>query len=476
MVFRPCYLTPVPPPTPKRLPPHPIRDTLFLVLLLVIFTLAARVFVVEAYAIPTGSMAPTLVGLHRHATCPACGHGFDVGNRGSRPLHCPLCHRPVPMPGAVLLGDRLLVAKFPARPHRFDVVVFRDPQAPDPNHTYADAPGPNSFFIKRVIGLPGEAVYLLDGHIFVQKPGADTFKIARRTDPAENPRWAAVARTAWRPVAKAAKTAGQWTFAFDADDGLRPAYDDATLHPYNQPEQGLRHRADETVEDLRLAARTDGGAAELAFSTPFEHAKRLSLELGAGGRLRLLGDGQPLGETKLAPGQPVTLELWLMDHEALAFADGDCVLRHPFDLPWAKILASMPPPYPGGITATGTLAQVELSAALPYLSAMGFAGRGGLTRDVHGRVEMTAPVILPDGSGAPQACWFCLGDNSPASTDGRFWNSIHPDVQERLLGGHAFGGLVPEDLLVGRAWGVVWPADENGAGWKPQFSKMRRVR
>ncbi len=470
------------PPTPdptRRPPPHPIRDTLFLVLLLILFTLAARVFVVEAYAIPTGSMAPTLVGLHRHATCPACGHGFAVGNRGRRPLHCPLCRRPVPMPGTVLNGDRLLVAKLPARPHRFDVVVFRNPQERDPLNEYADAPGPNSFFIKRVIGLPGEAVHLLDGHIFVRKPGADAYKIVRRTDPAENPRWAAVARAAWRPVARVGEVAGHWAFDFDAAaDGLRPAYDNATLHPYNQPEQGLKHRAEESIEDLRLSARTDGSATTLAFSTSFDDAKRLSLTLAGDGRLRLLGDGQPLGEAVLTKGRPVTLELWLIDHEALAFADGHCVLRHVFDLPWATVLARpAPPPYPSDITAEGNLSDVELSAALPYLPDMGTGtGRGGLTRDPQGRIRMNAPVILPDGSGRPQACWFCLGDNAPASTDSRFWNSIHPQVQERLLGGHAFEGLVPENLLVGRAWGVAWPADGNGAGWKPEFSKIRRVR
>lgn len=461
-------------PRPK---PHPIRDSLFLALMIVIGALAGRVYLVEAYAIPSGSMAPTLLGAHRHAVCPQCGHAFEVeATDGNPDLHCPLCHARFPMPGPVLSGDRLLVSKFPARPDRFDVMVFRNPQANDP---LSAAPGPNGFFIKRVVGLPGERLHLLDGHVFIQKPGEKEFHIARRTDPGENPRWAEIARAAWRPVAVAPHPPAHWSFDFEAADAdRRAAYDDATLHPYNQPRQGMLHRATETVTDLRLQARSDGGDGELAFSTTFAQAKRLSLAFAADGRLRLLGGNRVLGEAQLPAGRPATLELWLIDHEALAFADGRCLLRHPFDVPWAQLLAApAPPPYPATIEANGRLTDLALFSAIPYLAeAGGDWGRGGLIRDDAGRIIPADPVVLPDGSGQPQACWFCLGDNSPASTDGRFWRDICPAVQARLLGGHAFAGLVPEGLLVGRAMGVIWPANDDGARWKPALSKIRKVR
>ncbi len=42
-----------------------------------------RAFVVEAFVIPTGSMAPTLLGAHMRFRCPDCGYTFDV-NYSSR--------------------------------------------------------------------------------------------------------------------------------------------------------------------------------------------------------------------------------------------------------------------------------------------------------------------------------------------------------------------------------------------------------
>src|SRR6476619_2927769 len=32
----------------------------------------------EGFVIPTGSMAPTLMGRHKDVTCPECGHGYEV--------------------------------------------------------------------------------------------------------------------------------------------------------------------------------------------------------------------------------------------------------------------------------------------------------------------------------------------------------------------------------------------------------------
>src|SRR5437867_12328028 len=48
--------------------------------ILAAFTLAFifRAFVVEAFVIPTGSMAPTLLGAHMRFRCPDCGYRFDA--------------------------------------------------------------------------------------------------------------------------------------------------------------------------------------------------------------------------------------------------------------------------------------------------------------------------------------------------------------------------------------------------------------
>ncbi len=49
--------------------------------IVVAFTLALlfRTFEAEAFVIPTGSMATTLMGRHKDLECEACGHGYQVG-------------------------------------------------------------------------------------------------------------------------------------------------------------------------------------------------------------------------------------------------------------------------------------------------------------------------------------------------------------------------------------------------------------
>src|SRR5437016_3529196 len=73
------------PGSPKPTAPHPTRhstSTRLLVTLGVIFLsvfLFLRTFAVEPFGVPTGSMAPTLIGNHREGFCPRCEHPIRVG-------------------------------------------------------------------------------------------------------------------------------------------------------------------------------------------------------------------------------------------------------------------------------------------------------------------------------------------------------------------------------------------------------------
>src|SRR5688572_10989508 len=53
------------------------RDTIESILIAFILAFIFRAFVVEAFVIPTGSMAPTLLGAHARVTCADCGYQFE---------------------------------------------------------------------------------------------------------------------------------------------------------------------------------------------------------------------------------------------------------------------------------------------------------------------------------------------------------------------------------------------------------------
>src|ERR1700735_5294406 len=55
-----------------------VKDTIESILIAFILAFVFRAFVVEAFVIPTGSMAPTLLGAHMRYHCPDCGWVFDA--------------------------------------------------------------------------------------------------------------------------------------------------------------------------------------------------------------------------------------------------------------------------------------------------------------------------------------------------------------------------------------------------------------
>lgn len=132
--------------------------------LLVAFILALlfQAFAMQAFQIPTGSMAETLRGAHYKIRCLRCGHTFDVGNNAvshGRSM-CPTCDyvAPAHVLGQTVNGDRIFVLKSVYqffKPQRWDVVVFKNPTNPTDN------------YIKRLIALPDETVQLVNGDVFI---------------------------------------------------------------------------------------------------------------------------------------------------------------------------------------------------------------------------------------------------------------------------------------------------------------------
>jgi signal peptidase I len=183
-----------------------IRETVESVVIAFVLAFLFRTFEAEAFVIPTGSMAPTLMGRHREYDCPKCGHTYQVsasqevnqdgvpidgasptphtvGANDSRALTvvvgtCPMCRFTAQIgpqnpngPQPSFKGDRILVDKFAYQlrePERWDVAVFKFP-----GEAYVN-------YIKRLVGRPNETVRIYHGDIFVAGRGQSDFEIQRK--------------------------------------------------------------------------------------------------------------------------------------------------------------------------------------------------------------------------------------------------------------------------------------------------------
>lgn len=188
----------------KEVPAAPrkdgIRETVESIVIAFVLAFLFRAFEAEAFVIPTGSMAPTLMGVHKDLTCPECGYDFRIGaseeqdeiaqqlavemktsqaaanelaGRQQLTAVCPNCR--YEMPDVTTLptykGDRILVSKFPydlAIPDRWDVAVFKYPHCASEN------------YIKRVVGLPNEKLTIYGGNIYTRHDGSDEKNIERK--------------------------------------------------------------------------------------------------------------------------------------------------------------------------------------------------------------------------------------------------------------------------------------------------------
>src|SRR5262245_53334857 len=61
-------------------PRDPAREVVETIVFVVVLVLLLKLFVTEAFVIPTGSMAETLYGYQKLITCPKCGHEFPVNS------------------------------------------------------------------------------------------------------------------------------------------------------------------------------------------------------------------------------------------------------------------------------------------------------------------------------------------------------------------------------------------------------------
>src|SRR3978361_487458 len=62
----------------RKIESHAIRETVESIVIAFVLAFLFRTFEAEAFVIPTGSMAPTLMGRHKDVVCPKCGYRYEV--------------------------------------------------------------------------------------------------------------------------------------------------------------------------------------------------------------------------------------------------------------------------------------------------------------------------------------------------------------------------------------------------------------
>ncbi|MBW8016611.1 MAG: signal peptidase I [Planctomycetes bacterium] len=469
-------------------------------------TLVFIVFQMQAYTIPTGSMADTLKGAHFRLRCSQCAYGFDFnfhsnrytdigvpenktpgGNVDIRPEapRCPNCgfyqditkKDIILTPGQigltpVMKGDRIFVAKCIYQftdPKRWDVVVFKNPT------------GPRINYIKRMIGLPGEEIEIIDGDVYADG------RIARKPQGVQQELWMCVYDNDYQPARPRQKrfNGHAWSQPFVNDinsNGEKSKWnlqsDEPTVFSLSSDPGEINN----IVYDTSLG---NDFKATYAYDPPHEYTYMpicsdlmvrfyvrkdaesvVGVDMSKYGK-RYRGWVEPSGdmvvgyfdddgkllelgrESSGIAGDDSRVLLWFanVDHqlvleygdERLAYDLGD----KPGSLGERKQLMPRVSIFGGGEIK---LSHVGIFRDIHYIEQTQLRQRDG--NIVGGtRAREGHPFKLYDDQ------FFVLGDNSPASLDSRYWATPglgNGDTQYRM-------GTVPRDYLVGKAFFVYWP-------------------
>lgn len=454
------------------------RPTAEFLIVLMLGILVARAFTAEAYIVPTGSMAPTLLGMHRDILCTNCAKrfalGMDENGRAGRPV-CPNCGQTElgQAPTTEGLGDRLLVQKFIydlRPPRRWEVAVFQNPA--DPSQAY----------VKRIVALPNETVLLSGGDVYIDG------RIARKTpaearamaipiydhnftpkDLARYPRWTlrrgdgrGPDRSAWKAdgprfvreaTTHPAIAKIDWIEYrhWQADRGSYGPIRDFTS--YNGGDVPGENRVNDLIVSAKFTlgegcsasvVRLDSGHERFIVTIPRDPTSAVEV-LHNGRRVPIVPNA------KVAKGTPPKtrdVEVMVVDRRLSVTLNGLLAFA-PLDF---EESVNRPPsaysPVAFGVVGGGSaeIRDIRIDRDVYYTTALSQTPRRPFGVEV--------PYILGPGE------YFVLGDNSPVSNDSRFWQRS-PVVTSGQLLGKPFLVHLPSQAVPLRVFGreVYWVPD-----------------
>jgi len=335
-----------------------IKENVEAIAIAVVMALVIRHFAIEAFKIPTESMAPTLLG--------------DRNGKGT--------------------GDRILVYKVPyllGEPSRWDVVVFKYPLNESKN------------YIKRLVGMGGETLTIDDGDVLIDG------KVARKPAHVQEvlffPFWPGEdgpgMRSDWEADADRWSRTGEGVWEVDSPDG-------DSLATFGRRVMDRRdfaaHGGENYVGDVRLTLEVTptGSAGDVVLLRIVEHGRphELRLAVGEGESTAVWPGGEaPLPGVRLEPGETVEVR----------FANVDDALR--IEVDGEEFGFEFEPGAPLQEEEHGIQFGVERGRAR--------FGAIRIERDEYytDRRPSYRNVRIPEGH------YFMLGDNSPSSNDSRGW-------------------------------------------------------
>jgi len=470
-----------------------LRENIESIAFAIAIAFAIRYFVVEAFKIPTGSMAPTLLGEHKDVKCPNCGWFFYADRQSEnatcpncqfemsaslycnncnnrirynwpawlwRKGTCPKCQITIPwvdLSNRVIHGgNRILVNKLWLKfknPNRWDVTVFVYPlydlkckncstQLPDTEwHDGLRCPrcGSTRFskkkknYIKRLIGLPGEKLQIVNGDIYIND------KIQRKPNSVQDTLWLPVYNSHY-PIKE--DTAPLWVAGSNAWTIHK---DSLTLNSMSQGSSDTslvtfaRRISDQNGYNNR-AGSNEMGDIKINFDvTPLKGSQSLEVVLEKNNDIftAVITTNDTDTKSYLKKGENVLVEdnvhiqtgqkhkialsnvdgivsLSIDNKKIFVFDndDGKVTEVRPFDTSRVRF---------GGTHVNATFENIEIFHDIYYTNLS--AGTWGTTQ----------PIQLGEKD------YFMLGDNSRNSNDSRVWK------------------FVPEKNIVGKAFFVFWP-------------------